>query len=89
MAAGDVALRNTAFTITADGTGSQTLSVPVVVAGSRIVAISLRTCAPELSLAGVTLNTSADGAATTLWCVKGKSGAVYPCTLAVSEIDTN
>lgn len=89
MAAGDVSVRNTSYTITADGTGYQTLSIPVVTTGSRIVSIQVRSAAPELALSGVTLNQTVDGAATTTWVVKGKKDSVYPLTLAVAEIDTN
>jgi len=89
MAAGDVNVRNTSYTITADGTGLQSLSVPVVTTGSRIVSIHVRSMAPELSLAGITLNQTVDGAATAVFVVKGKSGQSYPVTLACAEVDTN
>lgn len=89
MAAGDVNIRQTAYTITADGTHLQTLSLPVVVAGSRITVVFVQAKAPELDLVSVTTNQTIDGAATTQWKVAGPVGAVYNLRLSVTEIDTN
>lgn len=90
MALGDPTNRNTAFTLTSPSDNSPvSLSVPVVTAGSKIQAITVQYAAPECSLIGVTLNNSADGAATTMWNVKGKAGQTYRVVLAVGEQDTN
>lgn len=87
MAIGTPTNRNTVFSLTSPVDNAPvTLSIPVVTTGAFIQSVNVQYAAPECTLMGVSLNNAANGAATTLWQVRGKAGSTYKVTLAVAEV---
>lgn len=85
MALGTPATRLVSATVQGGAIRSQSVAGT---ANNLITGVFVKSCAPELSLVGVTMPTTAAGAATLSWKASGPSSQNYPVVLNVVEVAT-